>query len=258
MAEGPGHFESTTRAQPIVVLVRTQLGENIGMCARAMLNCGLERLRLVAPREGWPNARAVATSADADGVISGVEVFETVAEAVADCARVYASTARPREQALPLMEIGEVAREISGEASEVAILFGPEASGLDNEALAHADRLLFFPVNPEFGSLNLAQAVLLFGWEWWRVKPVPENPAEGGPKREAAASKEVLGAFLDRLEGELEEGRFFPSPEMRPDTVRNLWAMFQRMTPSEREVKMLHGVVTSLRSKVAGEGEGGE
>jgi tRNA/rRNA methyltransferase len=227
-------------AQPIIVLVHTQMGENIGMCARAMMNCGLERLRLVAPRDGWPNDRAVATSADADSVIAGVEVFASVAEAVADCSRVFATTARKRARQLPAVEVAESVA--SGEmVGQCAILFGPEASGLDNESLSYADRLLDIPVNPEFSSLNLAQAVLLVGWEWWRggKAAVERQP-------EAAATKAELGAFLGRLEVELEKGRFFPSEEMRPETVRNLRALFGRTAPTERELRMLHGVVTAL------------
>ncbi len=229
---------SEVQDQPIVVLVHTQMGENIGMCARAMLNCGLRRLRLVAPRDGWPNERAVATSADADEVIEAVEVFATVAEAVADCARVFATTARNRARQLPAVEVADAVPEMDGRC---AILFGPEASGLDNDSLSFADRLLDLPVNPEFSSLNLAQAVLLVGWEWWSGKA-------GAVERvaEEAASKRELGKFLDRLEGELEKGRFFPSEEMRPETLRNLRALFGRAAPTERELRMLHGVVTAL------------
>ena len=244
--EGSDNLESTR--PPIVVLVRTQLGEHIGMCARAMLNCGLECLRLVAPRDGWPNGRAVATSADADRVIEGVEVFNSVAEAVADCGRVYASTARQRGQKLPVLEVGEVVGEIGGEEGECAILFGPEASGLDKEDLKVADRLLSFPLNPEFGSLNLAQAVLLFGWEWWRGNGAVVVPEQ---RREVLASKKELGEFLDRMEGALEAGRFFSSEAMKPGTARSVRAMFQRMIPSKRELKMLHGVVTALTSEEA-------
>jgi tRNA/rRNA methyltransferase len=238
---------SEPNRQPIIVLVHTQLGENIGMCARAMLNCGLERLRLVKPRDGWPNERAVATSADADRVIAGACCFESVAEAVADCNRVYATTARHRARQLPTLEVAKAAREIRAEDGECAILFGPEASGLDNESLSHADRLLYFPVNPDFSSLNLAQAVLLFGWEWWRGTGLETPKREG--EIEGAASKEELGAFLERLEGALEVGRFFPSPDMRPETVRNLRALFHRAAPSEGELRMLHGVVTALSSR---------
>ena len=208
--------------QPIIILVHTQMGENIGMCARAMLNCGLERLRLVAPRDGWPNPRAVVTSADADRVIAGAEVFDSVAEAVADCSRVFATTARNRARNLPALEVSEAVGEMRGEDAQCAILFGPEASGLDNDSLSYADRLLDIPVNPEFSSLNLAQAVLLVSWEWWRGQGVVERELE------APAPKRDLGAFLDRLEGELGRGRFFPSEEMRPETLRNLRALFGR------------------------------
>lgn len=231
--------------QPIVVLVHTQMGENIGMCARAMLNCGLERLRLVAPRDGWPNERAVATSADADRVIAGVQVFASVAEAVADCSRVFATTARNRSRQLPAVEVAEAVGEMAEVAEvdgESAVLFGPEASGLDNESLSHADRLLDLPVNPEFSSLNLAQAVLLVGWEWWRG----QRRGAVLRARELPAPRSELGAFMDRLETKLEAGRFFPSDGMRPETVRNLRALFGRAAPTERELRLLHGVVTAL------------
>ena len=210
------------------------------MCARAMLNCGLERLRLVAPRDGWPNQRAVATSADADQVIAGVEVFSSVAEAVADCSRVFATTARNRARTLPALEVAGAVEEMRAVDGLCAILFGPEASGLDNDALSYADRLLDLPVNPEFSSLNLAQAVLLVAWEWRR------GGGAVARQLEAPAPKRELGAFLDRLETELERGRFFPSEEMRPETVRNLRALFGRAAPTGRELRMLHGVVTAL------------
>ena len=225
---------------PVIVLVHTQMGENIGMSARAMLNCGLDRLRLVNPRDGWPNDRAVAASADADRVIEGVECFDTVAEAVADCSRVYATTARQRARQIPAVDVGEAVAEMSGQSGQCAILFGPEASGLDNESLSHADSLLDLPVNPEFSSLNLSQAVLLVAWEWRRGCEVTPR------KMEAAATKAELAKFLDRLEDELEKGRFFPSEDQRPETVRNLRALFGRAAPTDREVRMLHGVVTAL------------
>jgi tRNA/rRNA methyltransferase len=231
---------SQIRNQPIIVLVHTQMGENIGMSARAMLNCGLERLRLVSPRDGWPNERAVATSADADRVIAGVECFDSVAEAVADCSRVFATTARKRARRLPALEVGAAVMEIDAEAGQCAILFGPEASGLDNEALSHADRILDLPVNPDFSSLNLSQAVLLVGWEWWRGRVVVSR------RSEAAASKVNLGKFLGRLEDGLEKGRFFSSEEIRPETMRNLRALFGRANPTDRELRMLQGVVTAL------------
>lgn len=234
---------SQTHNQPVIVLVHTQMGENIGMCARAMLNCGLDRLRLVKPRDGWPNERAVATSADADQVIEGVECFETVADAVADCSRVFATTARNRSLQIPAVEVGVAIKEITAEEGQSAILFGPEASGLDNDSLTYADRILYLPMNPDFSSLNLAQAVLLVGWEWWHGREVVNH------ENEPAATKGDLGIFLERLEDELEKGRFFPSEKMRPDTVRNLRALFGRATPTDRELRMLHGVVTALTAE---------
>lgn len=228
---------------PIIVLVDTQMGENIGACARAMLNCGLKRLRLVSPRDGWPNERAVAMAADADVVIDGVECFESLGEAVADCSRVFATTARNRSRQIHGLEVAEAVGEIRSDSGQCAILFGPEASGLDNEMLSYADTLLDFPVNPDFNSLNLAQAVLLFGWEWWRGSTGVERTTE------PAAPKAELGQFLDRLERKLEKGNFFPSPDLRPETVRNLRALFGRVTPTERELRMLHGVITALGGK---------
>jgi tRNA/rRNA methyltransferase len=207
-----------------------------------MLNCGLHRLRLVAPRDGWPNEKAVSASADADRVIETVDCFATVREAVADCSRVFATTARQRSRQIPALEVSEAVREIRGGEEQVCVLFGPEASGLDNESLSYADRLLDFPVNPEFSSLNLSQAVLLFSWEWWRGSVAVERTAE------PAAKKAELGSFLDRLENELERGRFFLSEEMRPETVRNLRAFFGKAAPTERELGMLHGVITALSS----------
>ncbi|MGY8639840.1 MAG: RNA methyltransferase [Verrucomicrobiales bacterium] len=228
---------------PVIILVQPQLGENIGMCARAMLNCGLERMRLVNPRDGWPNEKAVAASADAEAVISGAEVFDSVADAVADCSRVYATTARKRALQLPVDDATEAAQKIHSEVGTTAILFGPEASGLDNDAVSHADRILNFPINPGFSSLNLAQAVLLLGWEWWRCRDEHfENIRE-----EPAVPREALAAFLDRLESALGEGDFFKTPEMRPHTMRNMRTLFNRARPTEQELNTLHGVLKALK-----------
>ena len=214
------------------------------MCARAMLNCGLSRLRLVAPRDGWPNPAATATAADADLVLAKAEVFDSVGAAVADCGRVYATTARNRARELPCLSAAEAAVDIA-EPERTAILFGPEASGLSNTAIAHADRLLHFPTNPEFASLNLAQAVLLFGWEW-RGRVLDESPQVVEPTTSVPADKAELSGFLDRLEQSLDDGGFFPAPDRRVDTVENLRAFFSRATPTEREIRLLHGVITAL------------
>ncbi len=233
----------TSRRQPIIVLVQPQLGENIGMCARAMLNCGLERMRLVQPRDGWPNEKAVAASADAERVINGAECFDSVAEAVADCTRVYATTARRRALQLPTDDPTTAARTIREEPGQSAILFGPEASGLDNDSVSYADRILNFPVNPEFNSLNLAQAVLLLGWEWWRDRDtiIPRED------RELSEPREALEAFLNRLEDSLEAGEFFKTPEMRPHTMRNMRTLFNRARPSAQELNTLHGMLKALK-----------
>jgi len=232
---------------PIIVLVETQMGENIGMCARAMLNCGLRQMRLVRPRDGWPNRAARATAADADSVLDQAEVFDTIDDALADCQRVFAATARQRSLRIPGLELRDAVGEITGlpvhPPVKTAILFGPEASGLDNETLARADRLVHFPTNPEFPSLNLAQAVLLFGWEWRQCRPPEPAPAKNASP---LATHEETNAFLTRLEQALEQSEFFLTKELRPYTMRSLRAFFTRSNLSDEELRMLHGVLTAL------------
>jgi tRNA/rRNA methyltransferase len=229
--------------QPVIILVHPQMGENIGMCARAMLNCGLSRLRLVAPRDGWPQDSARATAADADPVIDGAEVFATLEEAIADCTRVFATTARERAHSTPVMAAQEAAEEISGlkDASTTAILFGPEASGLDSDSVAQADTLLRFPTNPGFPSLNLAQAVLLFGWEWRRAGSMEIEV--GG---EEPAVRGELDSFLRRVEEQLSEKGFFLTEEMKPHSLRTLRSIFTKTKATEQELKFLHGMLTAL------------
>lgn len=234
--------------QPVVVLVEPQLGENIGMCARAMLNCGLRTLRLVRPRDGWPNpaARAAAAAADADVVIDGAEVFASLDESLADCSRILATTARSRSLAVPVSgsaEAAGLARLWSGEGSRVAVLFGAEASGLDNDSVARADRILRFETNPAFPSLNLAQSVLLFAWEWSRAaapQPADEDRAE------PPAPRGKLEPFLGRLERALDERGFFLTPELKPKTQNTLRSLFSRAAPSDRELALLEGALTAL------------
>ncbi len=239
---------SSISEQPVIILVGTQLGENIGMCARAMLNCGLDRMRLVRPRDGWPNDSARATAADADSVLDQAEVYENIEDAIGDCQRVFAATARQRSLRIPGLDLREAVGEITAASPppKTAILFGPEASGLDNETLSHADRLIHFPTNPDFPSLNLAQAVLLFGWEWRQAVSV--EPA-GIKSASAAAPREETGAFLTRLENALEESRFFAVATQRPDTMRKLRAVLHRSDPSDDDLRMLHGVLTALLAK---------
>jgi len=234
----------TIPTMPIVVLVAPQLGENIGMCARAMLNCGLDRLRLVAPRDGWPNPAARATAADADRVLDRAEVFANIDEALADCQRVLATSARPRSLAIPRWEADVAAvhvRMACQQGEQVAILFGAEASGLDNDAAARAEALIHFPTNPDFASLNLAQSVLLFGWEWRRTAHVAGNSANPTP-----APRAELDRLIERWEQALDERGFFLTPDLKPLAQRTLRGFFTRSAPEETEIRFLHGVLTAL------------
>lgn len=235
-------------AGPAIILCEPQLGENIGAVARAMLNCGLTDLRLVAPRDGWPSDSARAAAAGADLVIDGARLFETAADAIADLHRVYATTARLRDMVKPVLVPGEaitrvVQEEKRGEKS--GILFGRERSGLTNDQVALADAAVTFPLNPGFTSLNLAQAVLLIGWEW-RKQVAEFPPAEILPSEWPPANHGEMQAFFTRLEAELEEGGFFYPPEKKPTMVRNLRNLFTRTQLTEQDVRTLHGVVTSL------------
>lgn len=228
--------------QPVIILVHPQMGENIGMCARAMLNCGLTQLRLVAPRDGWPQESAKATAADADVVIENAEVFETLDDAIADCQRVFATTARDRAGGTPVATVDTAAAEIASHSgSRIGILFGPEASGLDRESISRADLLVRFPTNPDFPSLNLAQAVLLFGWEWKKQLAGDEGVEHAPP-----ATRAEIANFLARLESQLEVTGFFLTEEMKPHSVRQLRSIFARALPNDQEVKLLHGVLSAL------------
>lgn len=232
--------------QPIIILVGTQLGENIGMCARAMLNCGLNELRLVNPRDGWPNDAATATAADADVVLEKVKCYPSLADAVEDCQRVFATTARDRSRELPVFVSEKAGIEVHSaiqSAQKTAIVFGPEASGLDNESLSMADALIRFPTNPEFPSLNLAQAVLLFAWDWKRALSLGAPPIESSPP----ATKGELNAFLTRLEDSLDGAGFFLTEDLKPTTTQNLRAFFSRSTPTGKEIRLLQGMLTALK-----------
>src|SRR5204863_6128615 len=160
---------------PLIVLVRPQLGENIGKAARAMLNFGLTEMRLVEPRDGWPNPDAGPAASGADEVLASARVYPSVAEAVADCAHVYATTVRKRGVTKPVLTPSEAASEIAGNLGRSAILFGPERSGLETEDVALARTIITVPVNPAFPSLNLAQAVILCACEWWKLAPTPTD-----------------------------------------------------------------------------------
>jgi len=236
---------SSLSAPPVIILVETQMGQNIGMCARAMLNCGLDQLRLVRPRDGWPNESARATAADADIVLENAKVYDHIDDAIGDCQRVLAATARQRNLRIPGLDLREAVREIvdASPPPKTAILFGPEASGLDNETLSRADRLVHFATNPDFPSLNLAQAVLLFGWEWRQSSSVESTTITNS---DLPATREETQTFLTRLEQALDESQFFVAEGQRPDTIRKLRAVLTRSNSSDEDLRMLHGVLTAL------------
>jgi tRNA/rRNA methyltransferase len=233
---------------PAVILVRPQLAENIGMAARAMLNCGLTDLRLVQPRPKWPHPKAVAASAGADVVIERARLFDTTEEAVADLHVVYATTGRLREVVKPIVTAREAARTIhlaAARGERSGFLFGPERTGLENEEIALSHAILRVPLNPSYASLNIAQAVLVMAYEWYQsMDTVPARLATGA-KAEAATMEET-NAFLARLEAELDESGFLRNSEMRPTMVRNIRAIFMRAGLMAHEVRTLHGILTAL------------
>jgi tRNA/rRNA methyltransferase len=249
MADAAPAAASGGAPAPAIVLVAPQLGENIGMAARAMLNCGLYDLRLVRPREPWPNARAMAAAAGADRVVEGARVFETLADAIADLSRVYATTARVRDMTKPQLTPRAAAAALHAAAAaggRCGLVFGREATGLDNDDVALADAVLTVPLNPEFTSLNLAMAVLLVGYEW-RMAAIPVEaqrlrmPAETRP----ASKAELMGLFA-HLEAELDRCGFLRLIEKRPIMVRNLRNIFGRAQLTEQEVRTLRGVIACL------------
>lgn len=231
---------------PIIVLVRPQLGENIGKAARAMLNFGLTDMRIVAPRDGWPNPDAGPSAAGADIVLDRAEVFDTTADAVADCAHVFATTVRKRGVTKPVLTPEATANEISGYEGRSAILFGPERSGLDTDDVGLARTIVTVPINPEFGSLNLAQAVLVMAYEWSRV-------ADGGLAQPTAAEDVAtpaeqgeLDGMIAHLESALTGTRFFYPPEREATTKRAVRNMLTRPGWTREELQMWRGIISAL------------
>jgi len=233
---------------PVVILVRPQLGENIGTAARAMLNCGLTKLRLVAPRDGWPNDSAVAAASGADVVLDEAQVFATTADATADLQDVLATTARPRNMVKDVLTPHAAAERVwrgLDQGHGVGLLFGAERAGLHNDDIAASHAIIQAPLNPGFSSLNLAQAVLLVAYQVWILRD--ETPAVERVMGEAQLAEErQVQFFLERLEGHLEEGGFFPSADLKPVTLRNLQSMFRRMGLTDQELRTLHGMVSAL------------
>jgi len=259
---GSGTDKTKTRkelAGPVVVLVEPQLGENIGMCARAMGNFGLTQLRIVNPRDGWPNMAAQRAAAGADHILDKVELFDTVEAAVADCSLLFATTARAHDQAKPVVGPEEAARQIVGETATsgtAAIMFGRERYGLQNDEVALANRIVTFPVNPGFASLNLAQAVLLMGYEWFKLVTANTLPFDM-PERSERASNHQMQAFFDNLVNELDKVEFLRPPEKRDTMLVNMRNIFTRMEPTKQDMHTLHGVVMAIAEGRKGPAKGG-
>jgi len=244
---------------PIVILVEPQLGENIGAAARAMANFGLSRLRLVAPRQPWPNEKARIMAAGADRILDGAELYDSLQAAIADCSFVFAATARAHDQAKPVVSAPEAAalmapRIAAGEV--VAVAFGRERNGLENDEVALADRILTLPVNPAFASLNLAQAVVIVAYEWFKLATGGKLPF-AMPEKSATAPKQQLLAFFASLERELEKVEFFRPPDKRDTMQINLRNIFNRMAPTQQDIQTLHGVIMAIAEGRKGPARGG-
>lgn len=244
---------------PVVVLVEPQLGENIGAAARAMANFGLSRLRLVKPVQGWPNERARVMAAGADRVLDNATVHDSLSEALADCTFVLASTARNHDQAKPVVGAAKAAAEMrprvaAGET--VALVFGRERYGLENHEVGLADRILTLPVNPAFASLNLAQAVVIVGYEWFKLSGGGELPFTM-PEKSPPAPKQQLEAFFGDLETELERVEWFRPEEKRGTMVVNLRNIFTRMALTQQDIRTLHGVIMAIAQGRKGPARGG-
>jgi tRNA/rRNA methyltransferase len=229
---------------PAIVLVRPQLGENIGKAARAMLNFGLTDLRLVAPRDGWPNPSAGPSASGADIVLERARVFDTVAEAVADCSFVYATTVRKRGLVLPVISPEEAGREINGNAGASAILFGAERSGLETDEAALAAKIVTVPVNPDFRSLNLAQAVILLAYEWSKHQSLAVPTESDAPEQPAPHAH--LEGMIEQLFGALEGSAYFHPPDRTQTTKHTIRTILTKPAWSTREIQALRGIIRAL------------
>jgi tRNA/rRNA methyltransferase len=254
---------------PVVILARPQMGENIGAAARAMMNCGLSDLRLVAPRDDWPNAAALPMAAGGKAIIETARVFDTVAAATADISFLAATSARRRDLAIRSLDPRGAAEmivahtptlpdnlhdnpadNVQDDHNRAALLFGPEASGLDNDEVVLADILVTASLNPAYPSLNLAQGVLLMAWEWRMAVFYAAGQSADVPgdatQRAGRASVAERDYFYKRLEMALDEGGFFTAPDMVATVKRNIRALFNRAAPSKQEISTLHGILQAL------------
>jgi tRNA/rRNA methyltransferase len=230
-------------AKPVIILVHPQLGQNIGKAARAMLNFGLTEMRLVAPRDGWPNPEAGPAASGADVVLEQAQVYATTQEAIADCSLVFASTVRRRDLVVPVVGPEEMADQISASSQRSAILFGPERSGLETEEVALANAIVTVPINPDFGSLNLAQAVILLAYEWSRRSELSQPPAKA---LEEVAPHGDLEGLIGQLDAELEAKGYYHPPSRTQATKNTIRTIFTKTGWSSREVKAVRGIIRAL------------
>lgn len=245
---------------PVVILVRPQLADNIGAVARAMGNGGLFHLRLVAPRDGWPQEKAWRNASGADRILDEATVHTNLADAVSDLHHVFATCPRPRHIIKPVLTARGAAAELRAICARdlrVGILFGPERAGLDNDDIARADTLVRYPLNPDFMSLNLAQAVMVLAYEWWTADdPTPARELMTNETR--VATKARLDGLLEHLVRELDACGFLRNLPKRPGMVRNIRHFFERAEATEQEIRTFHGIVTELSTgrKTRGRDEG--
>ncbi len=241
--------DAVSRSAPVVVLVRPQLGENIGKAARAMLNFGLQELRLVAPRDGWPNPSAGPAAAGADAVLDGARVFDSLADAVADCAHVHATTVRKRGVTKPVLTPEQAAREMAARPGRHGIVFGPERSGLETGEVALARTIVTVPVNPAFASLNLAQAVILVAYEWSKTRREGDAAALAQPTLTGElppAPQDELDGMIGQLEAMLAPKGYFLPESRAGATRRTLRTILTRPGWNSLEVRTLRGVLSTL------------
>ena len=228
---------------PVIILVRPQLGQNIGKAARAMLNFGLTELRLVAPRDGWPNPDAGPAASGADQILQQARVFETTAQSIADCGQVFASTVRRRDLIMPVVGPEAMAESIRGSSARSAILFGPERSGLESENVALANAIVTVPINPEFASLNLAQAVILLAYEWSKRSDLAQPTSK---ELEPPAPHAEVEALIRHLDEELDGKGYFHPPSRTQATRNTIRTIFTKTGWSSREVKAVRGIIRAL------------
>lgn len=233
----------TSSTKPVIVLVRPQLGQNIGKAARAMLNFGLTEMRLVTPRDGWPNPDAGPAASGADVVLEQAAVFDSVENAVADCSTIFASTVRRRDLVMPVVGPQEMADRIAASTARSAILFGPERSGLETEDVALANAIVTVPINPEFGSLNLAQAVILLAYEWSKKSALAQPTAKD---LEPPAPHGELDGLISQLDTELVAKGYFHPPSRTQATRNTIRTIFTKTGWSSREVKAIRGIIRAL------------